>query len=153
MSLILEPMDRSNWRRCLEVCAKPEQMRFVADFEPVALVILAKCFVRPQDRKWLPFAILSENQIIGIFALAVSASCCELYHFLIDRSVQRRGYGRTALLHIIEHVRNQYPDCQQLNLTVHEHNTAAQSLYRSTGFEETAEINNGEKVWRLTLSN
>jgi hypothetical protein len=43
----LAEIDESNWRRALAVEVRTDQVPFVADHQPVALVILSKCYVRP----------------------------------------------------------------------------------------------------------
>lgn len=148
----LLPINRLNWRRCLGISARDDQMPYVADYEPVALVILAKCFVRPQERNWLPFAFEVKDQIVGVCALSTSDHGCELFHFLIDKSVQQQGHGRAALSCIIEYVRREFVDHRELLLTVHPDNEAAQSLYASAGFEKTTQIRDGEHVWRLAMA-
>lgn len=50
-SVLLEPIDARNWRESLGVRVAEEQLRFVADHQPVALVILAKCYVQPGGRR------------------------------------------------------------------------------------------------------
>ena len=36
--------DAANWRQALEVEVRPDQLPFVADHQPVALIILSKCY-------------------------------------------------------------------------------------------------------------
>src|SRR4051812_28582353 len=51
----LVEIDVSNWRRALAVEVRADQVRFVADHQPVALVILSKCYVRPDGQTWTPY--------------------------------------------------------------------------------------------------
>lgn len=149
--LRLERLDDSNWRRALEVRPKPDQLAFVADYEPVVLVILSKCDLRAGGLTWEPFGILVGGKVVGVCALAHAATRCKLFHFLIDRSCQGRGYGRAAMTAIIEHLRRERPACEDLVLTVHPRNEPAQRLYDSLGFRDTGETLEGEPVWRLAL--
>lgn len=145
------PIDRLNWRQSLDITARPEEMHFIADYQPVALVVLSKCYVRPQQQKWFPFAFELDGRLIGVCALALSEHRGELYHLLVDRSVRRRGHGRAALLLIIDYIRTKQPACLELQLTVHDENVVAQSLYATAGFEKTEEARDGENVWRVSL--
>lgn len=149
--LRLERLDDSNWRRALEVRPKPEQLTFVADYEPVVLVILSKCDRRAGGLTWEPFGILAGGKTVGVCALAHSAASSKLFHFLIDRDCQGRGYGRAAMTAIIEKLRRERPACKELVLTVHPRNAPAQRLYASLGFRDTGESLEGEPVWRLAL--
>lgn len=55
MTIRLEAVTRDNWRRALELGVAPGQQRFIADYAPIALVVLAKAYVRPGGRLWLPY--------------------------------------------------------------------------------------------------
>jgi len=50
----LAEIDESNWRRALAVEVRADQVPFVADHQPVALVILSKCYLRPGGYTWTP---------------------------------------------------------------------------------------------------
>lgn len=149
--LHLKPIDRSNWRRALEIRGHPGQLEFVAEYEPVALVILSKSYVCPGGLTWEPFGIYAGGTMIGIVALAHSVIKCEVLHLVIDRSYQGRGFGRAAMTAIIDHLRRALPDCAELTLRVHPRNERAQRLYNSAGFQATREQRDGESVWQLKL--
>ena len=149
--LRIERLDDSNWRYALDVRPGPDQLEFVADYEPVVLVILSKCDRRPGGLTWEPFGILVGDKIVGVCALAHAAAGCKLFHFLIDRSCQNRGYGRAAMKAIIDHLRRERPSCRELTLTVHPRNAPAQRLYGSLGFRDTGELRGGDHVWKLAL--
>ena len=55
--LELAPIDQHNWRAALAVEVTSGQLAFVAGYQPVALVILAKAYVRSGDLGWEPLAI------------------------------------------------------------------------------------------------
>ena len=151
-NLRLERLEESNWRQALEVRPRPDQLSFVAECEPVALVILSKCYLRPGGLAWEPFGIVANRKMVGVFALTHAATRCKLYHFLIDRTCQNLGYGRAAMKAIIDHLREDRPSCADLALTVHPHNEPARRLYGSFGFQDTGEAIEGEPLWRLALS-
>ena len=68
--------------------------------------------------------------------------------FLIDRGQQRRGYGRGAVLAIIEYLR-ETQEATQFGLSYAPDNGVARDLYAKLGFEETGEAEGGELVARL----
>jgi diamine N-acetyltransferase len=71
---------------------------------------------------------------------------------MIDERFQGRGYGKAALLEIIEAMK-QTEDCREIYLSFVPENTGAEKLYLSVGFENTGEISQGEKVLRYVIDN
>jgi len=69
--------------------------------------------------------------------------------FLIDSRYQGRGFGKAALLQMINDIKKRFAHCQEIRLTVHKNNAAAHRLYLSIGFIETGEIWGEELVLRL----
>ena len=59
----LAEIDESNWRQALTVEVRTDQVAFVADHQPVALVILAKCYLRPDGQAWTPYLGLSDGEL------------------------------------------------------------------------------------------
>lgn len=147
----LAPIDASNWRDAAGVTVDEDQVTFVADWQPVALVILAKSYVGDGDRVWDPVVIHDDaDRIVGVAGIAVGASGhAELLHLAIDRTAQRHGLGGRAVGLIVE--RLTASGVRQLELTVHADNAVAQRLYRRAGFEPTGQQRHSEPVWRLRL--
>ena len=71
--------------------------------------------------------------------------------FQIDRRFQRRGYGRAALVALIEALRDK-PGCREIVLTYLPANDPARRLYASVGFTETGEMLDDEVVARLGVT-
>jgi len=146
---------RANWRDALRLTVRPDQRRFIADYAPVAAIILAKAYVRALDMDWEPYAFVAEGEMIGMAALVAEPERAELrwlFHFFIDGRFQGRGYGREALTTLISWVREQQPACRSLQLTVHPENPVARQLYTSVGFAPTGVEMDGEPVYRLGLT-
>lgn len=132
----LTPITDDNWRRAAAVRVADGQLRFIAAYEPVALVILAKAFVRAAGRDWWPYVIEDSGTVVGVLALLDDRQQhgeMALFHLLIDANRQRRGYGRAALRSVVE-LASRLDDCGRVRLTVHPENEAAISLYSSEGF-------------------
>jgi len=96
LHLRLVPLDLHNWRASLAVEVLADQLRFVAGYQPVALVILAKAYVRPGDLDWEPLALITKGSVVGVVALAHSPTRTELLHLAIDADTQGRGLGSAA---------------------------------------------------------
>lgn len=59
-----------------------------------------------------------------------------LTRLMIDKNYQNMGYGKKALIKIIEHIREKY-DNNALWLSVHPKNITAIKTYQLVGFEIT----------------
>lgn len=151
--VVLEVIDASNWREALGVRVHDSQLAFVADYQPVALVILAKCFVRPGGRRWEPFLVRDGRGVaVGVFALEHGAAGCELRNFAIEASRQGEGLGAAAARAVIQRAIQRKNDCEELLVSAHPENHAAHNAYRSAGFAHTGEIRNGEPMFRFMIN-
>jgi diamine N-acetyltransferase len=149
--LRLEPIDGHNWRACLAVQVSADQLPFVAGYQPVALIVLAKSYVRAGGLDWEPLAVSSGTSVVGVLALAHAPAHTELLHLAIDVREQGRGCGAAAVALALDHVAATRPASDEVRLTVHADNGRAQRLYRSVGFAPTGQLRDGEPVWSLTL--
>jgi diamine N-acetyltransferase len=149
--LRLSAIDEHNWRASLAVQVSPDQLRFVAGYQPVALIILAKGYVRPGDLDWEPLALSVGTSLVGVLALAHARTHTELLHLAIDVTEQGRGVGAAAVALVLAHVAKTRPASEEVRLTVHPDNGRAQRLYRRTGFSPTGQMCDGEPLWSLSL--
>ncbi len=67
--LSLREVTRENWRDTLKLTVSAEQ-HFVANYEPIAAIVLAKAYIRPGGLVWTPYAFYAETDMIGLAALA-----------------------------------------------------------------------------------
>lgn len=151
----LQEVTAANWRATLNLHVHPEQQRFIADFTPIAAIVLAKAYVRPGGLIWKPLAIYAEQALVGLLALAYQADSSDqywLYHFFIDHQHQSQGYGSAALNALFDLLSVEHPHCRALQLIVHPENFRAQKLYQRSGFEATDQLIEGELVYRRTIS-
>ena len=142
----LEPVTSTNWREGLAVRARRGQARFVAAYEPVLLVILAKTAVRVDGVDWWPFLLKDQTRTVGVVGVADHRErhqALTIFHLLIDEHQQRRGYGRAALQLLLELSRRS-EGCESLRLAVNPENVGAITLYKSAGFEVTGTDADGE---------
>lgn len=81
---------------------------------------------------------------------------CEQHHFfeicrlMIDHKYQGNGYGKMALLQVIEEMRTG-ADCHKIFLSFESKNLVAKQLYESIGFEDAGRMIEGECLYKLLL--
>lgn len=150
-SLRLALIDQHNWRAALAVYVTPDQLVYVAGHQPVALVILAKAYVRAGDLDWEPLAVTAGGPVVGVVALAHANLYTELLHLAVDVAHQGQGVGSAAVELLVAHVVATRPDAEAVRLTVHPENGRAQRLYRSQGFLPNGDVQDGEPIWSLSL--
>jgi ribosomal protein S18 acetylase RimI-like enzyme len=148
----LAEIDASNWQRALAVEVRTDQVRFVADHQPVALVILSKCYVRPDGRTWAPYLALDDEEPVGVVAVASEGDQAQLRHLAIDHQRQGEGLGRMLLDAVVAAIRRTQPMCRSVIVTAHPDNEVALSLYLSAGFRRTGAISGVEPVLALDLT-
>jgi diamine N-acetyltransferase len=152
--ITFQEVTSQNWRETLTLLVQPHQQRFIAEYSPVALVALAKAYIRPFGLVWRPYAIYADGHMIGFVELAFEPDSADnywIYHFFIDQRYQGQGYGKSAISLFINEVKEIHPACQSIQLTVHPENTQAQHLYTNAGFRATGEEAFGEPVYCLSL--
>ena len=148
----LELINESNWLEATVVRVGDDQVAFVADCQPVALVILAKCFLRPDGRRWEPFLVRdSHGLVVGVLALTHGDGNSELRHVAIDAEHQGRGFGTSAVKAIVDRLRRHEIDCAELVVSAHPDNHPAHAAYRSAGLVWNGERRGGEPLWRSTI--
>ncbi len=152
--LILRPVTQDNWQEALKLRVHPAQLRFVAEYEPIAAIALAKAYIHLGGATWTPFAVYQDASMVGFFELARWTDApdqCWIFHFFIDQRYQGRGYGKAALACLIDLVRREHEAPNALLLVVHPENKPAQQLYSAAGFRLTGTVRWGEPVYRLAL--
>ena len=76
----------------------------------------------------------------------------DIWHMMIDKKYQHRGYGRAALGKCLEYISTKpFGASGRVALTCNRKNAAALSLYMSMGFSETGAGDEDETELALTL--
>jgi diamine N-acetyltransferase len=142
----LRPVDRDNWRDIANLKVFETQRQFVA--EPCCYLALC-CY----GDDWQPLAICLDEQVIGFMMWTTDPAdgSCWLGGILVDQGMQRRGYGRQAVLAAIAMLKGQY-GYRDFALSYQPANLAARSLYQGLGFVETNEREGDEVVARMSLA-
>jgi diamine N-acetyltransferase len=142
----LRPVDQDNWRNVANLKVSEFQREFVG--EPSYYLALC-CY----GNDWHPLAICLDEQVIGFMMWATDPAdgSCWLGGILVDRGMQRRGYGRQAVQAAITMLQQKY-GCRRFALSYQPANLVAKNLYSKLGFIETNEWEDDEIVARLSLT-
>lgn len=87
-----------------------------------------------------PFGIYAEGKMIGYVMVIYDYDIPEydIWHMMIEESMQGRGYGRAALDQVIAYIRTKpFGDSNRIALTCNKNNPTAKRLYESKGFSAT----------------
>ena len=87
-----------------------------------------------------PFGIYAEGKMVGYVMVIYDYDVPEydIWHMMIDESVQGRGYGGEALDRVIEYIRTKpFGDSNRVAMTCNKDNEIARKLYESRGFSAT----------------
>lgn len=151
MHIQLQQIDERNIQECLACKVSPEQECFIAS-NADSLREAAEEENRAVAR---PFAICADGKVVGFAMFAFDEQNEEpkarywLWRFMIDASLQGRGYGRAALQEIIRYFREQ--GVKEVTLSTKAENDRALGLYHAAGFRENGEKNEEEIVLKLYL--
>ena len=95
--VILEPIDRRNYRKLFTMQLRPEQISFVTP----PRWTLARCYVRLFGDKFehLPHLIVAAGEVVGYATTVCDPASADDYwidDIMIDAEHQGKGYGRAA---------------------------------------------------------
>jgi diamine N-acetyltransferase len=138
----LRDVTPDNWRDVVRIEPREEQKRFVAS----VAYYLNLCHY---GEEWQPLALYLDGKPVGFAMWGYDAE--EDSHWIggliIDAKHQGKGYGRTAMETLLDHLAMQ-PEYRKAALSYQLENTAARRLYASLGFVETGERAEDELVAR-----
>ena len=142
----LAPVTSENLDVCVRLKVEPNQQRFVA----TNVFSLAQAYVNPDTAH--PYAIYNDEEMVGFAMLGIDDKIkeYEIWRFMIDSQFQGKGYGRAALVLLIDHMKSR--GVHELYLDHAPDNDAAAHLYGSAGFEPCGYCEDGSVLRKLTLS-
>ncbi|QEN09004.1 GNAT family N-acetyltransferase [Oceanispirochaeta crateris] len=138
----LREITPGNWREISKLQVHENQKEWVA--EPTYYLCLCN-----YGKLWNPKAIYLEDTIVGFLMWAFDESDNSYWigGITIDKNHQKKGYGRTAIIEIIEELKNtKNATCFALSFAP---DNPASKLYKSIGFVENGEYEDDEIVARL----
>lgn len=143
----LAEIDRYNYLSILDLAVSAEQRDFVTS----NTYSLAQAYAQPEC---VPLALYVENRPVGFTMYCLDRDDHEywIYRLMIDQRHQGRGYGREAMLLLIDHIRSiAEEDNRYLFISFEPKNKIARQLYESLGFVPDGRVTYGEVVYRLEL--
>lgn len=144
-NLYIKPIDESNLCQVKKLKVKNEQDHFIETVE--------QCLKEADEcSAWCPVAIYYEETLVG-FAMYGSFGPNKhtwIDRILIDEKYQGKGFGRSAMIKLIDIVTKKY-EVQDVYLSFVPGNEAAHNLYTSLGFKYIHEQDeNGEYIFKYT---
>ena len=144
--ITIKPITESNWEEAANLRILPEQV----DFLTPNVYSIAESKFHPE---LVPCAIYLETTMVGFLMYCRDPRDDQywLYRFMIDERYQGKGYGKKALLELIEIIRA-LPNAPELNVGFDLENHVAANLYKSVGFIEGDLAPWGERTAKLDLT-
>ncbi|MBO4308461.1 MAG: GNAT family N-acetyltransferase [Clostridia bacterium] len=130
----LKAITEANFMDAFHLNLAPEQENFVS--HPIRS--LAQAYVYRDQCQ--PSGIYAEGKMIGYIMVIYDYDVPEydLWHMMIDRAEQGRGYGSEALDRVIEYIKTKpFGNSNRVALTCNKNNPVARKLYESRGFVAT----------------
>ena len=101
-----------------------------------------------------PFGIYAEGKMIGYVMVIYDYDIPEydIWHMMIDESMQGRGYGSDALDRVLEYIRTKpFGSSDPVALTCNKNIPIAKRLYESKGFSATGAEDEDEIELAMTI--
>ena len=140
--ILLQQINKDNFIDAFNLKLGDRQERFVS--HPIRS--LAQAYV--YYHQCTPFGIFYGEQMVGYVMVIYDYDIPEydIWHMMIDRAFQGRGYGKKAMERCLEYIRTKpFGGSGRVALTCHEGNAAALGLYTSLGFLPTGQ-RDGEEI-------
>ena len=102
-----------------------------------------------------PFGIYADEKMVGYVMVIYDYDVPEydIWHMMIDESMQGMGYGGEALDRVIEYIRTKpFGDSGRVALTCNKSNPVARKLYEKKGFSATGNEDEDEIELVMTIA-
>ena len=145
--ITLKNIDEDNFSSVLHITLPPEQNKFVAP----NVVSLAQAWLHSDTAR--PYAICEGDEVVGFIMLDWDEDerTAGIWRFMIAPEHQGKGYGRAAATAAITLAReNDNIDLMYLDYV--QGNDVARGLYYSLGFRENGDIEEGEIVMTMPVT-
>ncbi len=145
MNLIFKEVTKENWEECIGLKVSKEQEDFVA---PNYYSLLEATY----EKGLYPLAIYDGETMVGfiMYDQDPDTNRMEMCRLMIDEKYQKKGYGRAAVLKLLDLIREKYGNIE-FYTSFEPENTVADKLYESVGFKKTGEIMWEELVAKIQL--
>jgi len=145
MNLIFKKITKENWGECIELKVSKDQENFVASN--------AKSLLEAYFGQGLyPLAIYYDEKMVGFLMyekddVANDMGMCRL---MIDSRYQNKGYGKVAVLKLLDLIREKYGSTP-FYTSFEPENIVAGKLYESIGFSKTGKMLEEEILLKIDL--
>jgi len=129
--IAIRDVDRSNWFQCTQL-APTEEQKDVFPWSVVHWLAESK-----YETSYRPMAIYAGETLVGfaVYGKDPEDGSYWIVALLIDEKFQRRGYGKAAVLALVD-LMHQRHSCNQITVGHRRENTAVAALYESVGFRQ-----------------
>ena len=144
----LRPITEDNFIDAFHLKLAPAQESFVS--HPIRS--LAQAYVYRDQCQ--PFGIYAGEKMVGYVMVIYDDDVPEydIWHMMIDESMQGHGFGSEALDRVIEYIRTKpFGDSGRIALTCNKNNPIARKLYESKGFSATGVEDDDETELAMTV--
>ncbi|MCM1989143.1 GNAT family N-acetyltransferase [Oceanirhabdus seepicola] len=145
MNIIFKEVTKENWEKCIELKVSKEQEEFVA---PNSYSLLQANF----GEGLYPISIYDGETMVGflMYEKDEEDNTMGMCRLMIDEKYQKKGYGRAAVLKLLDLIREKYGNIEFFT-SFEPENIVADKLYESVGFKKTGEIMWEELVAKIEL--
>lgn len=147
-TITLKRIDESNFIDCFNLKLAMGQEKYVSN--PVRS--LAQAYV--YYNQCVPFDIYAEDTMVGYVMVIYDydEEVYNIWHMMIDRAFQKRGYGTSALQEVLKYIASKpFGSSKTILITCNPQNEVAYRLYRKLGFTETGRSDDDEIELGMTL--
>ena len=144
----LRPITADNFIDAFHLTLAPGQESFVS--HPIRS--LAQAYVYRDQCQ--PFGIYAADKMVGYVMVIYDDDVPEydIWHMMIDKEEQGRGYGSKALDEVLEYIRTKpFGDSNRIALTCNKNQPIARRLYEKKGFRATGNEDGDELELAMTL--
>ena len=144
----LRAITEDNFMDAVHLKLAPGQESFVS--HPIRS--LAQAYVYRNQCQ--PFGIYAEGKMVGYVMVIYDYNIPEydIWHMMIDESVQGHGFGSEALDRVIDYIRTKpFGDSGRIAMTCNKNNPVAMKLYESKGFSKTGTEYEDEAELAMTI--
>jgi len=142
----LQEINRDNFHPVLELAVFDEQKDYIAS----NCYSLAQAKAQPEC---VPLAIYNDDELVGFVMYCMDFEDSEywVYRLMIDNKYQKKGYGKIAMLQVLE-ILKQDKEHSKVYISFEPENETAKKLYESLGFTPDGRIIDEEIVYCLNYT-
>lgn len=141
----LEIVDEDNFDEVLAIQLARKDQRRVASVE----YSLAQAWLYRDDRLLSPYAILSNQKVVGFLLLSITPeNTYFIWRLLIDQRYQNRGYGKEVIQWVLDRAKKD-EKCPKITASYVIGNHKMRYILEKFGFQPIGMVGNEMKMERL----